>query len=146
MGFIRPDTIRRSMQGNLPPEAQEKIEELQGLQETAQTVAVQKQEAESTLTEARNALDELENIDEGTQMYRKVGELLVETEFDEAEDDLEEKVDSLEIRLETLEKQEERVQQQFDELQSELQNMLSGAGGGMGGGPGGPGGPGAGGA
>ncbi len=123
------------MQGNLPPEAQEKIEELQGLQETAQTVAVQKQEAEAGLNDAQSALEELENIDESTPMYRQVGELFVETEYDDAKDTLEEKVDSLEIRLETLKKQEERVQQQFEGLQEELQNLLGGA---MGGGPGGP--------
>ncbi|WP_255191304.1 prefoldin subunit beta [Natronobeatus ordinarius] len=132
------------MQGNLPPEAQEKIEELQGLQETAQTVAVQKQEAESTLNESKTALEQLEEMDEDTQMYRQVGELLVETTYDEAEEDLEEKVDTLEIRLETLEKQEDRIQQQFERLQEDLEQLLGG--GAMGGGPMGPGGPGAGGA
>ena len=132
------------MQGNLPPEAQEKIEELQGLQETAQTVAVQKQEAESTLNESKTALEQLEEMDEDTQMYRQVGELLVETSYDEAEEDLEEKVDTLEIRLETLEKQEDRIQQQFERLQEDLEQLLGG--GAMGGGPMGPGGPGAGGA
>ena len=35
------------MQGNLPPEAQEKLEELQDLQEKAQQVAAQKQQAET---------------------------------------------------------------------------------------------------
>ena len=45
------------MQGNLPPEAQEKLEELQDLQETAQRVAVQKQQAESTLNESETALE-----------------------------------------------------------------------------------------
>ena len=138
-GFISADPDGRDMQGNLPPEAQEKIDELQGLQETAQTVAVQKQESESSLTEAENALEELEDIDEDTQMYRQVGDLFVATEFDEAQDDLEQKVDSLEIRLETLEKQEDRVQQQFERLQGELEELL-------GGGMGGPGGPSAGGA
>ncbi|ELZ00166.1 prefoldin subunit beta [Natrialba asiatica] len=132
------------MQGNLPPEAQEKIEQLQDLQETAQQVAVQKQETESGLTEAQNAQNELENIDEDTTMYRQVGDLLVETDYDAAEDDLDEKVDSLELRLETLEKQEDRVQDQFESLQDELEDLLGGAGG-MGG-PAGPGGPGAGGA
>jgi len=131
------------MQGNLPPEAQEKIEELQGLQETAQEVAVQKQETESSLTDAQNALDELDGIDEETKMYRNVGELLVETDYETAEEALEDKVDTLEIRLETLEKQEGRVQEQFERLQGELEELL---GGGMGGGPAGPGGPGAGGA
>ncbi|WP_254543261.1 prefoldin subunit beta [Halomarina pelagica] len=122
------------MQGNLPPEAQEKIEELRNLQETAQQVAAQKQQAETTLSESRAALDQLEDVDEGTTMYREVGELLVETTYDEASEALEEKVDSLEIRVETLNKQEERVQQQFEKLQGELQQML-------GGGPQGPQGP-----
>jgi prefoldin beta subunit len=127
--------------GSLPPEAQEKLEELQDLQETAQQVAVQKNEADTQLKNAETALDEMDDIDGDTQMYREVGELLVATEYDEAQSDLEEKVDDLSIRVETLEKQEERVQEQFESLQQELQEMLGGAGGGgpmggMGGGPG----------
>ena len=129
------------MQGNLPPEAQEKVEELKDLQETAQQVAAQKQQAETRLTESKTALEELDDIDEDTVMYHEVGELLVETEYDEAREDIEETVDSLEVRVDTLEKQEERVQEQFESLQQELQQMLGGAGGG----PAGPGGPGAGG-
>jgi prefoldin beta subunit len=131
------------MQGNLPPEAQEKIEELQDLQETAQQVAVQKQQAETTLGETNAALEQLEDIDEDTDMYQEVGELLVETEYDEAQESLDEKSDSLEVRVETLGKQEDRVEEKFEELQQELQQMLSGAGGP--GGPQGPGGPGMGG-
>ncbi len=130
------------MQGNLPPEAQEKIEELQDLQETAQQVAMQKQQAETTLSESRAALDQLEDIDEDTTMYQEVGELLVQTEYATATDELEEKVESLEVRVETLNKQEERVQEQFESLQQELQQMLQGGGAG---GPQGPGGPGMGG-
>ena len=45
------------MQGNLPPEAQEKLEQLQDLQDTAQQVAVQKNQAETQLTESENALE-----------------------------------------------------------------------------------------
>ncbi|MFC5970709.1 prefoldin subunit beta [Halomarina salina] len=130
------------MQGNLPPEAQEKIEDLQDLQDTARNVAMQKQQAESTLQESKTALDQLEDIDEDTTMYQEVGELLVQTNYDDANDDLEEKVDSLEVRVETLNKQEERVQERFEELQQELQEMLQGGGAG---GPQGPGGPGMGG-
>lgn len=131
------------MQGNLPPEAQEKIEELQDLQETAQQVAAQKQQAETTLNESRTALDALEGADEDTVVYREVGELLVETEYDTASEDLEEKVDSLEVRVEQLKKQENRVRERFEDLQGELQQLLQGGGAG---GPGGPMGPGAGGA
>jgi prefoldin beta subunit len=129
------------MQGSLPPEAQEKVEELRDLQETAQKVAAQKQQAETTLNESEMALEALEDIDEGTTMYREVGELLVETDYDSAYEDLEDKVSSLEIRVEQMSKQEERVQEQFESLQQELQQMLGGGGDGPGG-PGGPMGPG----
>ncbi len=118
------------MQGSLPPDAQEKVDELRDLQETAQELAVQKNEAETKLADAENALDELAEIDTETTMYREVGELLVQTDYDSAKANLQETVDTMEIRVETLEKQEERIQEQFEELQEELEEMLGGAGGG----------------
>jgi prefoldin beta subunit len=129
------------MQGNLPPEAQEKIEELQDLQETTEQLAAQKGQAETSLNEAKTALDALEDIDEDATMYREIGELMVKTNYADASESLSEKVDSLEVRVEQLAKREERTQEQFQELQEELQQMLQ-----QGGGPMGPGGPGAGGA
>ncbi|MGM0605791.1 MAG: prefoldin subunit beta [Halobacteriota archaeon] len=130
------------MQGSLPPEAQEKLETLQELQETAQNVAEQKQSTETALTEAKTALDTLEDVEADAMMYREVGELLIETEFDTAQSDLEDKVDSLEIRAEQLNKQEERVRSRFEDLQQELQQLLQGGAGGPAGptGPGGAGG------
>lgn len=130
------------MQGQLPPEAREKLEELQTLQQKAQQVAIQKQQAEGQLSDARNAVEALDEIDEGAGMYRQVGDLLVETGYDEARDDLEERIDNLEIRVKTLDKQADRVEKQFEKLQEELQEMLGGLGGGAMGGPGGPTGPG----
>lgn len=123
------------MQGSLPPEAQEKVEELKDLQETAQELAVQKNEAETKLQDSQRALEELEDIETDTTMYREVGDLLIETDYETAKDDLEETIDTLEIRVETLDKQEERVQEQFEGLQQELEQMLGGAGGGPMGGP-----------
>jgi prefoldin beta subunit len=110
-------------------------------QETTEQLAAQKGQAESSLNEAKTALDALEDIDEDATMYREIGELLVKTDYDDASESLEEKVDSLEVRVEQLEKREGRTREQFEELQEELQQMLQ-----QGGGPMGPGGPGAGGA
>ena len=129
------------MQGQLPPEAQEKVEQLQDVQQKAQQIAIQKQQAEQQLAETENALDVLGDIEADTGMYRRVGELLVETEYDDATAELEEKQDNLEIRVQTLEKQEGRIREQFEELQGELQELLQGAGGLGGGGLGGAGGP-----
>ncbi len=128
------------MQGNLPPEAQEKLEDLQELQETAQKVAQQKEQTQTALNESKTALDALEDVDADAEMYREIGEILVATDYETAYDDLENKVSSLEIRLEQLGKQEDRVQDQFESLQEELQQLLQGGAGG----PMGPGGPGAG--
>jgi len=139
-GFFHVATISTRMQGNLPPEAQDKLETLQDLQETAQEVAEQKQGAETALSEAETALEALEDVDDGTQMYREVGELLIETDHDDATEQLEEKIDSLEVRVEQLGKQETKVQDKFESLQDELQEMLGGAGGPQG--PAGPGGAG----
>jgi prefoldin beta subunit len=129
------------MQGSLPPEAQEKIEELQDLQETTEQLTAQKGQAETSLNESRTALEALEDIDEDATMYREIGELLVHTDYAEAKENLEEKVEDLEVRVDQLEKREQKTQEQFEELQEELQQLLQG---GEGGGPMGPGGPGAG--
>lgn len=116
------------MQGNLPPEAQEKLEELQELQGTAQQLAVQKSQAETSLAETETALDHLSEIDDDTEMYQAVGELLVETSHTDATEDLTERKQSLERQVEALERQEERIQTQFEELQGELQQVLGGLG------------------
>ncbi len=139
-GFFHLATDQRSMQGSLPPEAQEKLETLQDLQETAQNVSEQKQQTETALSDAQAALSALEDVDDDSVMYREVGELLIETNYDDASEQLEAKVDRLEVRAEQLGKQESRVQEKFEKLQEELQQMLSGAGGPQG--PAGPGGAG----
>ena len=51
------------MQGQLPPEAQEKVEQLREIQQKAQQIAVQKQQAEQQLAEAENAQDALDEIE-----------------------------------------------------------------------------------
>lgn len=114
------------MQGNLPPEAQEKLEELQELQGTAQELAVQKAQTETELQEAKEALEHLGQLDDDTEVYQEVGELMVKTTTDDAHDDLTERRDSLEQRVEALGRQEERIEERFEELQSDLQEVLGG--------------------
>ncbi len=116
------------MQGNLPPEAQEKLEELQELQGSAQQLAVQKSTAEAQLAETEAALEHLDEIDDDTDMYQEVGELLVETNHGDASEDLTGRKESLERRVQALERQEERIQKQFESLQTELQQLLGGMG------------------
>ena len=120
------------MQGNIPPEAQQTLEELQTLQEQAQQVVVQKNEAERTLRESEHALEALEDVDPDATMYQEVGSLLLETDHATASEELEDRVQKLEIRVETLKKQEDRVQSQFESLQSDLREKLGDFAGGGG--------------
>ena len=119
------------MQGNIPPDAQETIQRLQTLQEQAQQVLMQKNDAERALQEAKTASDLLEDVDPETTMYRDVGELMIETDYESASSDLEETIQRLEIRVETLGKQEDRIESQFQELQEELQSKLGDVAGGI---------------
>lgn len=118
------------MQGQLPPEAQEKIEELRDAQETLQQLEAQRQESEVELEEARNALDVLEEVDEDTTMYHETGGLFIETEYDDAESALTEQADELEARIESIERKQEKLEERMETLQEELQEMLGGPMGG----------------
>ena len=60
-GFFSPGHHFARMQGNLPPEAQEKLEQLQDLQETAQEVAVQKEDAVlDAIRETKKRVEDIE--------------------------------------------------------------------------------------
>lgn len=120
------------MQGQLPPEAQETVEELQERQEKAQQIATQRQQVEAALDDAESALDALDDVDEDTTMYREVGDLRVKTEQETAETEIGDRVDTLEVRVQALENQEEQIKERFDGLQQELQELMSGLGGGGG--------------
>jgi prefoldin beta subunit len=109
----------------LPPQVQERLLRLQQLQQTLQSVLVQKQQVEIELTEIEQALSELEKMSDDAVIYKAIGSLLVKSEKAKTVADLNERKDLFNTRAAVLGKQEERLRSQIKDLQTKLQQDLS---------------------
>ena len=109
----------------LPPQVQERLLRLQQLQQTLQSVLVQKQQVEVELTEIEQALGELQKVSDDATIYRAIGSLLVKSEKTKTITDLNEQKELFSTRATVLGKQEERLRSQVKELQAKLQQDLS---------------------
>jgi len=110
----------------LSPQLQDQINRLQQLREQIQMITQQRQQVELKLREINEALEELENIDIKTPIYKSAGTLLIKVkEKGELQKELKSNKESFELRKSTLEKQEGRSREKLNELQSKVQNALS---------------------
>ncbi|KYH41526.1 MAG: prefoldin, beta-like subunit (pfdB, PFDN6) [Candidatus Bathyarchaeota archaeon B26-2] len=108
----------------LPPAVQERLLRLQQLQQTLQSILVQKQQLELELLEIDRALSELEKVTDDAVIYKSVGSLLVRSERNKVTDDLKERKELANMRVSVLGRQEERLRSQIKELQEKLQRDL----------------------
>lgn len=103
-------------------DVQEKIAELQMIQQRLNVFANQKQIFQMQQIETENALKELEKAK--APVYKLVGELLIEKSPEELKKELEEKKTDADIRVKSLEKQEEKTKERALELQKEVTKNL----------------------
>ncbi len=101
---------------------QEKIQELQLLQQRLSMFTAQKQQLQLQLAEAENAVSELDKVK--PPAYKLVGEILVEKPLDELKKELKEKKEELDLRIKTLEKQEGKSRERAQQLQKEVTAAL----------------------
>jgi len=109
----------------LPPQVQERLLRLQQIQQTLQSVLVQKQQVELELTEIEQALSELQKTADDATIYKAIGTLLVKAEKAKVNADLNERKELLNTRATVLGKQEERLRSQLKDLQAKIQQDLS---------------------
>lgn len=112
------------MSGELPPQIQNQLAQLQQLQQQAQAVMTQKAQIEGLIRETEAALKELEKSPDDAVIYKSVGELLFKSEKPKLLEELKERKDMMDIRLKTMAKQEERIQGRFNQLQEQLKMSL----------------------
>ena len=112
------------MSGELPPQIQNQLAQLQQLQQQAQAVMTQKTQIEGLIRETEAALKELEKSPDDAVIYKSVGELLFKSEKPKLQEELKERKDMMDIRLKTMAKQEERIQGRFTQLQEQLKMSL----------------------
>lgn len=95
---------------------QEKIQQLQLIEQNIQHLLMQKQSVQADLIETESALEELEGESEA---YRVIGNLMVKVEPEKLREELKEKKTALETRVESFGKQEQRLREKAQQLQKE---------------------------
>jgi prefoldin beta subunit len=99
-------------------ETQEKIQELQFLEQNLQNLLLQKQAFQIELNEVENALAEVGKTKD--DIYKIVGQVMLKAEKSEIEKELKEKNDILSLRLKSIEKQENSFKEKIDKIREEV--------------------------
>lgn len=103
-------------------ETQEKINELQIMEQTLQNTIIQKNTFQSQLLEVENALKEIKNAKD--KIYKIVGPIMIEEKKEKIKKDLTSKKEIIDLRLKNIEKQEKQIKEKYSELQSEIMKEL----------------------
>lgn len=103
-------------------ETEEKITQLQILEQNLQASIIQKQNFQGQLNEVENALKELEKNKK--EVYKITGNIMVLANKTELKQELEEKKDTTTLRIKKLEKQERELQEKTSKIQKEVMQTL----------------------
>ena len=114
------------MSQEIPPWLREQLTRLEGLQQNLQSVNLQKQQTEAELADADKTLEELAKVQEGEQVYKYVGSLLVKVTKADMVKELEERKDISNTRTLVLNKQQARLKDNIKELQVKIDDMIKG--------------------
>ncbi|MBI2176262.1 prefoldin subunit beta [Candidatus Woesearchaeota archaeon] len=101
----------------IPEQVQEKVRQLQMLEQALQQLLMQKQTFQLQLLETESALKELQGKEEA---YKIVGNVMILARKEELEKELKEKKETTELRISSLEKQEARTREKASALQKEV--------------------------
>ncbi len=102
-------------------ETQEKITQLQMMEQALQNSVLQKQQFNAQLLEIDSALKELGATEKA---YKIVGNIMINAEKQDLEKDLNKKKETIELRVQTLEKQEQRFQEKAKAMQEEVMKTI----------------------
>ncbi len=100
---------------------QEKLQQMQMIEQSIQQFALQRQQFQSQLLEINSALEEL---DKSEKSYKIIGNIMINTDKETLKKDLAQKKESAEIRIKTLENQEVKMKEKSKEMQSEVMDKL----------------------
>ena len=98
--------------------SQEKIQEMQVLEQNLQNLFMQKQSFQIELSETQSALKEI--LGSGDEVYKMVGQLMIKSNREKIKGELENKEKFLEIRLTSVEKEEAFLMEKLEKLREEI--------------------------
>jgi len=96
----------------------DKIQEIQILEQNLQNLLMQKQAFQIELAETQNALKELGKA--GDEIYKIIGQLMLKTEKSKIKEELQKKKEMMDLRLKTIKKQEKSFSEKIQNLRGEL--------------------------
>ncbi len=98
-------------------ETQQKIQQLQLMEQSMQQFLIQRQNFQSQLAEIDSALKELKKSKEA---YKIIGNIMVLSDNEELEKELISKKETAELRVKTLEKQEQKLRERAEDMQKQV--------------------------
>jgi prefoldin beta subunit len=103
-------------------DVEEKISQLQILEQNLQNFSMQKQSFQAQLLEIDNAIEELSKNKK--ESYKIIGPIMVLTPAEELKKDLESRKEVVELRVKNFEKQEEKIKEKAEKLQEEVMKKI----------------------
>jgi len=97
---------------------QEKIQEIQILEQNLQSLLLQKQAFQLELNEVDSALQELIKAD--GDVYKLTGQILIKKSKASLEKELKEKKEIIQLRLKSIEKQENLLNKKIEEIKKQI--------------------------
>jgi prefoldin beta subunit len=95
-----------------------KLQELQILEQKLQNSMLQKQAFQMELAETNSSLKEVEKS--GDEVFKIIGQLMIKSEKGKVQEELLSKQKILELRIKTFEKQEKILTEQVERIREEL--------------------------
>lgn len=102
-------------------ETQEKIQQLQMLEQNLQSFLEQKQQFQAQQLEIESALAEIKDKKEA---YKIVGNIMVKSSKEDIVKDLQKKREMADLRVSAIEKQEEKLKEKAATIQKEVMGLL----------------------
>ena len=105
-------------------ETQQKIQELQGMEQNLNNLVMQKQAFQMELTETENALSEISKSKD--DVFKLVGNIMIKADKKKTEDDLTKKKDLLSLRLKSINSEEKGLTDNAEALKKEEMAKIQG--------------------
>ena len=105
-------------------ETQQKIQELQGMEQNLNNLVMQKQAFQMELTETENALSEISKSKD--DVFKLVGNIMIKADKKKTEDDLTKKKDLLSLRLKSIDSEEKDLTDNAEALKKEVMAKIQG--------------------
>lgn len=107
---------------NISKETQEKIQNLQILEQNLQSILMQKQAFQIELSESENALKEVTTSKD--EVYRLIGQIMIKSSKTEIEKELSQRKDILALRVKAIERQEIQLKTEIDKIKKEVMKNI----------------------